>query len=205
MDKRAREAGQVTASAARDSMLSAFAAPPQQLPLDKAPTMTSEISSRHFREALGHFATGVTVITALDESERICGLTANAFSALSLSPPLVLACVNHSARTLPAIKRASQLAIHILSAEHDHIADGFSRRGTARDSVCSWSLSSRGIPVLNKYAIALECELTSVYPGGDHAILVCEVLAIHHAERLQDPLLYYRGELTSLKRLISKP
>lgn len=195
----------MSASGTTDSATTGASAAGQQLSPTGGPASAARsISSRRFREALGHFATGVTVITALDEEKRICGLTANAFSALSLSPPLVLACVNHNARTLPAIRRASQLAIHILSAEHDHIAEGFARRGTPREAVCRWSLSTHGIPVLSNYAIALECQLKSVYPGGDHAILVCEVLAIHYSDRSQDPLLYYRGELISLKRLTSE-
>lgn len=162
--------------------------------------MHDNVRPAEFRDALGQFATGVTVIAALDKGGQLHGLTANAFSAVSLSPPLVLACVNYEARCFPVIRSASQLAIHILSADHGDIAKGFARKGADRGEVCGWSQSARGLPLLHDYAIALECQLKDVYPGGDHAILVSEVLTIHRSDRTREPLLYYQGELMPLSR-----
>src|ERR1700682_4058255 len=103
------------------------------------------------RQALGHFATGVTVITALDACGALGGLTANAFSAVSLEPPLVLACVDRTVRCYEAINASGVFTVHILHADQSDVAKGFALRGGDRSQICDWSVTKDGRPLLSQF------------------------------------------------------
>ncbi len=153
-----------------------------------------------FRHALGHFASGVTVITTLDGGGGLCGLTASSFTSLSLEPPLVLACLGYKARTQASVMRAGAFTVHILHAGQEAVARGFARSGGKREEVAPWRLSEAGLPLLEEFHSALECSLERAYPGGDHAILVGRVLRLHQATGQEGPLLYYKGQMRSFDR-----
>lgn len=151
-----------------------------------------------FRAALRRFPSGVTVITALDEARHLCGLTASAFTSLSLDPPLVLACIGRAARCHRSLLAAGHFSVHILHDGQAEVAKGFARSGADRSAVCDWTVTDLGVPLLDDYHAALECSLHDAHPGGDHTILVGRVQRIHLAEADAGPLVCYDGALLSL-------
>lgn len=146
---------------------------------------------QRFRSVLGHFATGVTVITAMDDGEPV-GLAANSFTSVSLDPPLVLFCVGHSSSTWPRIERAGTFAINILGEGHQALSDLFAQRGADRFGSTPWRPGVSGAPVLEDAIAYLDCRFEAEYPGGDHRIIVGRVLDLDVREG-ERPLLFYRG------------
>lgn len=153
------------------------------------------LDSATFRQALGSFPTGVTVVTTVDGAGELQGLTASAFSSVSLDPPLVLVCVGYGSRSYRSCVSARRFAIHILGEDQSDVARVFAAPGMPRHDAVAWSLNARGLPVLQRYLTLLECRLSAEYQGGDHAILVGEVEAISAPPPDARPLLYYRGRL----------
>lgn len=170
----------------------------ETMPPNGRPAEPPAIDGEVFRRAMGSFATGVTVITALDSEDKLCGLTANAFSSVSLEPPLILACINYSARCYKAIQDSGRFAVHILKSDQERLAKGFACRGGDRSQICRWERSELGIPVLQDFHTAIECAVFNIHPAGDHAILVGRVLDIHKRDE-GTPLLYYGGRLFPLE------
>jgi 3-hydroxy-9,10-secoandrosta-1,3,5(10)-triene-9,17-dione monooxygenase reductase component len=145
-----------------------------------------------FRHVLGHFATGVTIITAMDADEPV-GVAANSFTSVSLDPPLVLFCVGRSSTTWPRIERARRFAVNILGEHQEPLSRLFATRGVDRFAQVEWHTGVGGSPVLHDVLAYLDCEFWAEYDGGDHIIVVGQVLDLgitHHA----GPLLFYRGE-----------
>lgn len=144
-----------------------------------------------FREVMGQFATGVTIVTGrLDE--QCHGMTANAFTSVSLDPTLVLVCVNREARTHQFIADAGAFAVNILAEAQQHLAELFSRRwdGTDRFAAVDHHHGPSGSPIIDGCLAYLDCHLVAAYPSGDHTIYVGEVV---EADISRDgrPLLYY--------------
>jgi 3-hydroxy-9,10-secoandrosta-1,3,5(10)-triene-9,17-dione monooxygenase reductase component len=159
------------------------------------------LDTANLRRALGSFPTGVTIVTTLDEAGALQGLTANAFSAVSLEPPLVLVCVGHNSRSYKSFVRAGRFAIHILSEDQAEIATHFARPGSVRGAEVSWHLNQRGLPILDRYVTLIECALHAEHHGGDHAILLGRVEGISHGPQDARPLLYHRGRLLRAQAL----
>lgn len=159
------------------------------------------VDTADLRRALGSFPTGVTVVTTLDERGELQGLTANAFSAVSLDPPLVLVCVGQRSRSYRSLVRAGRFAIHILSDDQSDDAEHFARPGSARGAAVAWRINGRGLPVLDRYVALIECALHAEHHGGDHAILLGAVEAISHGPHDARPLLYHRGRLLKASAL----
>jgi 3-hydroxy-9,10-secoandrosta-1,3,5(10)-triene-9,17-dione monooxygenase reductase component len=154
------------------------------------------IDHGEFRRALGAFPTGVTVVTTLDEDGKLQGLTANAFTSVSLDPPLVLICVGYKSRSYPSLITSGCFAVHILSQDQEETARKFAIPGGVRDLTVRWSLSAHGLPVLDEgYVSLIECRLVAEHAGGDHAILVGKVEAIKNTGLATMPLVYHRGQL----------
>jgi 3-hydroxy-9,10-secoandrosta-1,3,5(10)-triene-9,17-dione monooxygenase reductase component len=149
-----------------------------------------------FREVLGHFATGVTIITASDDGEPV-GLAANSFTSLSLDPPLVLFCVGNSSSTWPRIEHAGTFAVNILGEGHEELSQLFATRGVDRFSQTPWHAGVSGAPVLDEAIAYLDCRLEAQYPGGDHTIVVGRVLDLDLREGAR-PLLFYRGRYSRM-------
>ena len=139
------------------------------------------------------FPTGVTVVTALGEDGSMTGCTANAFSSLSLDPPLVLICPARTSATYANIKARRSFAIHFLNEEQEAVAYAFASKGPAKLHHDEWCLSANQIPILNRYAYLIECTLWNEYDGGDHAIVVGAVQSIQSG--IADSLFYYRGRM----------
>jgi flavin reductase (DIM6/NTAB) family NADH-FMN oxidoreductase RutF len=157
----------------------------------------SPIDGALFRRAMASFASGVTVVTTFTEDGTVAGLTASAFSSLSLDPPLVLVCPALTSRTLPHILARRQFAIHILADGQSGLATTFARSGADLSGI-DWTRSPLGNPLLEGAACIIECSLWANHDGGDHAILVGQVQAIDLPEPAAGTLLYHRGALTDL-------
>lgn len=156
--------------------------------------ITAGITATEFREAMGHFATGVTVVTSVDDQGEPVGTTANAVSSLSLDPPLVLVCFDRSSMTLAAIRNHGAFAVNMLAAPQQHLSANFARRGFA----AAWDgVGHRpgltGSPRLCDVLAVLECTVENRLPGGDHEIVVGRVRDVEVAADGTPPLLYWRG------------
>ena len=153
--------------------------------------------SRTLRDALGCFATGVTVVTCLDQSEGPAGLTVNSFTSVSLDPPLLLVCVHKLAAAADPLTRASHFAINVLQTGQQPASITFSTRVEDRFGCTPWSTGENGAPILEDSMGVFECENYAVYDGGDHHILVGQVVKASFDPNL-DPLLFFRGRYRRL-------
>ncbi len=148
-----------------------------------------------FRHVLGHFCTGVTVVTALEAGEPI-GFACQAFAALSLVPPLVLFCPAAKSYSWQRIKRVDQFAVNVLAADQQDVSRVFGTSGANKFAPVSWSLSSAGSPIIDGALTWIDCTITSTIEAGDHYIVVGEVTTLGPV-RGGAPLLFYRGRYTS--------
>jgi flavin reductase (DIM6/NTAB) family NADH-FMN oxidoreductase RutF len=133
------------------------------------------VDTRHFRNALAQFATGVTIITTRLEDGTFLGLTASSFNSVSLTPPLVLWSLAQSAKSLPVFSGNSHYVINVLAADQTELAERFARRLENRFEGVAYELSHTGLPILKGVAAWFECHNRSRYPEGDHVIFVGEV------------------------------
>ncbi|MFL5575904.1 MAG: flavin reductase family protein [Gemmatimonadaceae bacterium] len=151
-----------------------------------------------FRSVLGRFATGVTVVTLCDDAGRDHGMTVSAFCSLSLSPPLVLVCVDRAASMYPLLTVGQGLAINILASGQEALSRRFSGPDQNRFDGIGYARGVTGAALLDDVLGALECEIVALHEGGDHTIVIAEVeTAVAWPER---PLLYYRGGYAQLER-----
>ncbi|MEI8156154.1 MAG: flavin reductase family protein [Burkholderiales bacterium] len=159
--------------------------PPQALPPSFSPS--------EFRQALGMFATGVTIVTARAANGSFVGLTANSFNSVSVSPPLVLWSLARSAGSMAAFSTGSHYAINILGADQQDLAKQFAAQGIDRFSGVAFSTGAGGAPLLQGAAATFECFNRSRYEEGDHVIFVGEVEACTHRVGAS-PLLFHGGK-----------
>ncbi|MCY1283350.1 Flavin-dependent monooxygenase, reductase subunit HsaB [compost metagenome] len=157
------------------------------------------IDTNAYKQVMGSFPSGVTVITTLDDDGQVVGLTASAFSSLSMDPALVLFCPNYSSDSYPVLIRNGRFAIHLLSAEQRDEAYAFARKGKDKAQGIDWTLSELGNPLLPNASAIIECELWREYEGGDHAILVGAVKNLIVPEQEVVPMIYCRGKMGALQ------
>ena len=152
---------------------------------------------RTLRDALGCFATGVTVVTCIDADGNPVGLTANSFTSVSLDPPLLLVCIAKAAASARALIHAPNFAVNVLQTGQQPASIRFSTRDEDRFGATPWSCGGAGAPILKDSLGVFECERFAVYDGGDHHILVGHVIKASFDAGL-DPLLYFRGRYRRL-------
>jgi 3-hydroxy-9,10-secoandrosta-1,3,5(10)-triene-9,17-dione monooxygenase reductase component len=152
--------------------------------------VTGNIDGKRFRQALGAFTTGVTIVTTVAEGRDI-GVTANSFNSVSLDPPMVLWSIARTSSNFSAFHAASFFAVHVLSADQDALASRFAQRGIDRFAGLNLERGPGGIALLEGCAARFQCKSAFQYEGGDHMILVGEVLEYDHYER--EPLVYKSG------------
>ena len=145
-----------------------------------------------FRAALASFATGVTIVTALDDAGAPVGLTANSFNSVSIAPPLVLWSLSRLAGTLPAFVAGTHYAVNILAAEQHELALRFASKAVDRFAGVAFHPGVSGVPVLDGAAAVFECFNRSRYEEGDHVIFVGEVERCERREGAQ-PLIFHGG------------
>jgi flavin reductase (DIM6/NTAB) family NADH-FMN oxidoreductase RutF len=154
------------------------------------------IPSLEFRRALGHFATGVTVLTVEKEPEEVHGMTANSFASVSLEPPLVSVCVDHRARLLPLLKEKQRFGVNVLKREQQALSEYFAgleqnpEVGERLGVAFHWT--GQKIPLLENVLCQLSCRLSGLHVAGDHTIVIAEVESAKLFEG--EPLLFYRGQ-----------
>lgn len=159
---------------------------------------STAIEPLHFREALGHYASGITVITSRLEGEPI-GFTCQSFYSVSMSPPLVSFSVMSASASYPKIRQAGRFVVNILSGEQVKISNQFARRGTDKWHGVDWQQSPLGNPIIAGSLHWLDCEIHAEHAAGDHLIVIGEVKALS----LQDtaaaqPLLYFKGQYCNI-------
>jgi 3-hydroxy-9,10-secoandrosta-1,3,5(10)-triene-9,17-dione monooxygenase reductase component len=145
-----------------------------------------------FRRVMGQFATGVTIITAMDGDEP-AGVAANSFTSVSLDPPLVLFCVGRTSTTWPRIERARKFAVNILGDHQEDVSRLFATKGADRFGETDWHVGVGGSPVLHDVIAYVDCEFWQEYDGGDHIIVVGKVLDLG-VDHDAGPLVFYQGE-----------
>jgi len=150
-----------------------------------------------FRQVLGHFCTGVTVITGVDGDGRPAGFACQAFAALSLTPPLVLFCPGRSSRTWPAIAASGYFCVNVLAAGQQHIARRFGVSGADKFAGLRWSRSRSGAPVLDGALTWVGCAVEAVHEVGDHHLVVGRVTELGPSQP-DRPLLFYRGRYAAM-------
>jgi flavin reductase (DIM6/NTAB) family NADH-FMN oxidoreductase RutF len=159
------------------------------------------ISQDEFRKTLGRFATGVTVITVAIDDGQVHGMTANAFTSVSLVPPLILVCIDHRARTLPLLHARERFGINVLRENQQALSQYYAQSEQDHESayrlgVRYWH-TDRGTPMLEECLAYLDCRVVSAYEAGDHTIFIGEV---EQTERRQGrPLLFYAGKYQKLE------
>lgn len=146
---------------------------------------------RAFRNALGRFATGVTVMTTRDADGVPVGVTVNSFSSVSLDPPLVLFCLDRSATCLRSFIASARFAVNVLGEDQHEISRRFSGPRTDRWTGIGFDSGVSGSPLLHGCLANLDCTLVATHDGGDHVILVGRVEQLN--ETVGRPLLYYSG------------
>jgi flavin reductase (DIM6/NTAB) family NADH-FMN oxidoreductase RutF len=155
-----------------------------------------EVDDRLFRNAMGSFATGVTVITT-EVAGEIHGMTANAFMSISLNPKLIAISVGENARMLNHIKEAKQFAVNILTSEQQNESKQFSGQLNLEHEV-TFS-SHKGLPILTDALANITCTLHSEYVVGDHTVYIGQVTGVKLEQK--PPLLYSQGKYRELKEL----
>ncbi|MCK9930622.1 flavin reductase family protein [Frankia sp. Mgl5] len=146
-----------------------------------------------FRHALGTFATGIVVVTAAHPEHGPVGLTANSFSSVSLTPPLVLFCVAHTSTTWPSIRATGRFCVNVLTKGQEDLSRQFTVRSADRFRDVAWRPAPSGAPILPGVASWIDCRIDTLHEAGDHTIVIGRVddLAIDDSDA--SPLLYYRS------------
>lgn len=169
--------------------------PAATLPAELDPTSMARFDTRHFRQALSQFATGVTVITMVGADGQLVGLTATSFNSVSLQPPLVLWSLGQGASSLAAFSAGAHYVINVLAADQAELARRFGTRVQDRFDGVALDLSATGQPILHGAVAWFECANRSRYPEGDHVIFVGEVVQCAFSERA--PLLFHAGQFAT--------
>lgn len=163
------------------------------------PTDTGRVEAvdpSHFRNVLGHFASGVVIITSGSEGTPV-GMTAQSFSSVSLDPPLVLFCAANSSTTWPKLRAMGRFCVNVLGQHQEDVSRGFARSGVDKFAGVDWTWSERGNPLITDSLAYIECSLGEVHAAGDHEIVVgrVEQLWLDHPGH---PLLFFKGEFRQL-------
>jgi flavin reductase (DIM6/NTAB) family NADH-FMN oxidoreductase RutF len=152
--------------------------------------------SKELRRVMGMFATGVTVLTTRDSNHQPYGLTANAVTSLSLTPPLLIICIDKKAETHPHFFDSRCFVVNILAEDQEELSTRFARTGGDKFQGVPFSTNQDGVPVLEGTLAHVECRIIETHEGGDHVIHIGEV---QHAEvRGGDPLLFFQGKYRRL-------
>lgn len=174
------------------------------------------MNSLEFRKAMGQFATGVTIITVDLEAEHgvqseahgeVHGMTANAFASVSLDPPLVLVCVDHSTRTHAHLHARKRFGINVLCEDQRAISEYYARperdhEHAETEAGARFDRTKHGTPVLHGALAYLECRLHSAHVAGDHTIFIAEVEDV--VVREGEPLLFFRGKYRKVGEDVGK-
>lgn len=139
--------------------------------------------AREFRDALSSFATGVTIVTARADSGKPVGMTCSSFNSVSMDPPLILWSVTKTAMSAPAFKSAQHFAVHVLAFDQTDLSNRFARSGEDKFGDTDHSFDSNSVPIIGGTASRFDCKQWAVYDGGDHWIILGEVLNFNRSKK----------------------
>ena len=151
---------------------------------------TSSFDQGRFREVLGHFATGITIVTAM-EDEGPVGFTCQSFTSLSLDPALIALAPAKTSTSWPKIAAAGAFCVNILSSDQEALCRTFAASGADKFAGVGWSTAATGAPVLDGALAFIDCHLEQIHDAGDHELVLGRVLDMGVGEGT--PLLYYRS------------
>jgi flavin reductase (DIM6/NTAB) family NADH-FMN oxidoreductase RutF len=151
----------------------------------------SRVDPRAFRSVCGNFATGVAVVTS-GTTESVSGLTVNSFTSVSLDPPLILVCIQNDSSELPALQRSGAFAVNILAADQEDLCRAYASWRTRHLVDAEVHCGVTGVPILSAALAYLECRIEREVDGGDHEIVIGEVVALD-VQRDDGPLTYFRS------------
>jgi len=155
------------------------------------------LDPREFRNTLGLFVTGVTIVTTRSVQGEKVGVTANSFNSLSLDPPLILWSLGRKAASLPAFEGSGCFAVHILRQDQIELSNRFAKSGTDKFAGIETARGLNGLPILTDCAARLECRTYNRHAAGDHVIFVGEVMEME-SDPSAEPLLYHGGRYARL-------
>jgi flavin reductase ActVB len=162
--------------------------------------MRTTVTTEDFKAAMGSFASGVTVVTTADGDGQPFGLTATAFSSVSKAPPLCLVCVSLDAEAHPVIRATGRFAVNLLESEQEWISTRFATHGLDKFEGVEWVRGeATGMPVLAGALAAIECDVTTTIPAGDHDVFLGAIRRITLGAG--EPLLHHRGRYRDLRPL----
>lgn len=152
-----------------------------------------------FRDSLGCFVTGVTIVTTVGEDGKHVGLTVNSFNSVSLEPPMILFSLDRGAQSLPVFETSGRFAVSVLSDAHEALSIRFAQRDADKWDSVACRIGTNGCRLLDGAMATFECTTYAQYDGGDHVIFVGSVVAMT-AEPGTKPLVYYRGAYNTKHR-----
>lgn len=155
------------------------------------------VQQAEFRQVMGHFATGVTIITTHDGKGQLFGLTANAVCSVSLEPPLVLVCIDKKAESYPSFAAAGAFTINLLAQSQEALSRRFAKSGGDKFGGVGYHIGKNGAAVLDDVIAHLECEIRHTFDAGDHTIYVGEAIDLAVSSE-ENPLLFFRGGYRNL-------
>jgi flavin reductase len=162
----------------------------------------ANLTMREFRQALGQFATGVTIITVEREPGEVFGMTANAFTSVSLNPMLILVCVDEKAKILPLLHKKKHFGVSVLKqhqqAVSEYFAQGVQHREAEERLALKYRWTPSRVPVLEDTSLQLSCSVVASHVAGDHTIFIARVEDAEIAGG--EPLLFFRGEYRHIAR-----
>jgi len=154
------------------------------------------VDAREIRNVMGHFVTGVTVITTKDTTGKPFGLTVNSFTSLSLTPPLVIVCVDKTVDCYSCFDDSKVFAVNVLNEDQEELSRRFATKGIEKFAGIQWRMGENGSPLLDGVIGAIECKVTQSYEGGDHTIFLGEILSA--TAKGDRPLLFFKGKYIRL-------
>jgi flavin reductase (DIM6/NTAB) family NADH-FMN oxidoreductase RutF len=159
---------------------------------DDETTCPEDFDTNQFRQVLGHYPTGVSIVTARQPSGEPVGMAVGSFTSVSLDPPLVAFFADKGSTTFPQIEAAGSFCVNVLGAHQEHTCRSFSRRGHDRFGGIRWRPSATGLPILEDVVAWIECDIESVQEAGDHYLAIGKVRALDTASPSL-PLMFFRG------------
>jgi 3-hydroxy-9,10-secoandrosta-1,3,5(10)-triene-9,17-dione monooxygenase reductase component len=145
---------------------------------------------------LGSFATGVTIVTALDSDQNPIGMTVNSFNSVSLNPPLILWSISKDSNCFDDFIKSETFAVHVLNHSQEDLSNRFAESGGNKFLGLSLESGFESTPILPDFSACFECKTEHQYDGGDHIILVGRVVSFE--DRETDPLVFYRGQYKTI-------
>ncbi len=154
------------------------------------------VAPEQFRAVAGHFPSGVTVVTGVDEDGPV-GFTCQSFHALSLDPPMVVFAVARTSTSWPRIRRTGRCCVNVLAAGQEELATTFAISGIDKFAGVAWSAAPDGSPIIEGVLAWFDCTIDDVHHGGDHDVVTAHVRALGAAE--DTPLVFHRGRYVGLR------